>query len=188
MIIISKDFLLSIVAFFIITRKYAIGDTIALGEMQGQIIFIRTFSVGVLGKDNDGDSTGKLFEIPSFKFITETVRKEELKTSSIRKEIIRIPFMMEENPIEFSDFLKEIKTYLDENLPVCNRKNAGNYQTYIGYRYKLDIDYLEDKCILITVGIVGKWENNVKNKEKIIGHIESYRKKYTLGIKESDKN
>lgn len=177
LIIIFKDFLLSIVAFFIIIRKYAIGDTIAIGDLQWQIIFIRTFSVWVLGKDNDGDSTGKLFEIPSQKFITETVRKEELKTTSIRKELIKIPYKTIEFDTGFNIFLDELRKHLDSFLPLCNRKNAGNYQTYIGYRYKLDIDYLEEKCIIITVWIVWKWDDNVIHKEKIIEFVESHRKK-----------
>lgn len=177
LIVIFKDFLLSIVAFFIIMRKYAIGDTIALGDVQWQIIFIRTFSVGILGKDNDGDSSGKMYEIPSHRFITETVRKEELKTTSIRKELIKIPYKTTEFDIAFHEFLDELRKHMDIFLPLCNRKNAGNYQTYIGYRYKLDIDYLEEKCIIITVWIVGKWENNVENKEKIIEFVESHRTK-----------
>lgn len=177
LIVVFRDFLLSIVAFFIIIRKYAIGDTIALGELQWQIIFIRTFSVWVLGKDNDGDSTGKLLEIPSHKFITETVRKEELKTTSIRKELIKIPFNTHEFDMELHDLLDALRKYMDTFLPLCNRKNAWNYQTYIGYRYKLDIDYLEDKCIIITIGIVWRWERNVENKEKIFEWIESRRKR-----------
>jgi hypothetical protein len=49
------------------------------------------FSIGLLGKDQDGDSTGKLFVIPSHKFLTEAIIKEDLHSTGIRKEILRIP-------------------------------------------------------------------------------------------------
>lgn len=134
--------------------------------------------MGIIGKDNDGDNTGKLFVIPTYKFITEIIRREDLHVSSIRKELLRIPFQTEKFTVNFSEFLDELKKILDEILPVMQRKNAGNYQTYIGHRYKMDIDYLDEKCIIISIGMVGKWENNVKNKEKIVKFVES--KKYSL--------
>jgi hypothetical protein len=133
------------------------------------------FSIGILGKDNDGDNTGKLFIIPSYKFLLEPIRKEELSTSSIHKELLKIPFKTAEFPIEFKEFMAQLEQFLEELLPVANRKNAGNYQTYIGHRYKMDIDYLEDKCIVITIGIIGKWERNVEYKRKIVEYIESIR-------------
>jgi hypothetical protein len=40
----------------------------------------------------------------------------------------------------------------------------------------MDIDYLEDKAIIITVGLVGKWENTVESKKKIVGFVESMRR------------
>jgi hypothetical protein len=39
----------------------------------------------------------------------------------------------------------------------------------------MDIDYLEDKCIIVTVGLVGKWRRNVERKELIIAWAEQYR-------------
>lgn len=175
LIVISKDFLLSIVAFFVIVRKYEIGDTVAIGDIQWQIIYIRTFTIGIVGKDNDGDSTGKFYEIPNHKFITETLRKEDLKTESIRKELLKIPYETTKFSISIEEFLNKLSEYLDKILPIRNRKNAGNYQTYIGYKYKMDIDYLEDKCIIITVGLVGRWEDNVNHKKQIISFVESFR-------------
>lgn len=177
LIITFKDFLLSILAFFFTLPQYKIGDTVAIWDIQGQIIFIRMFSIWLLGKDNDGDSTGKLFLIPSYKFLIEPVRREELTTTSTHKELLKIPFKTDEFSVDFSKFLSELELFLDKLLPVCNRKNAGNYQTYIGHKYKMDIDYLEDKCIIITIGIIGKWEKNVENKRKIVEFAEFLRDK-----------
>ena len=76
LVVTFRDFILSIVAFFIILRRYKIGETIGIGDTQGQIISIRMFTIGMLGKDNDGDNTGRYFSIPSHRFLTETIRRE----------------------------------------------------------------------------------------------------------------
>lgn len=109
------------------------------------------FSIGLLGKDNDGDSTGKLFVIPSHRFLTEIIRKEDLHTNSIKKEILKVPFKQQDFSVDLATFLKELEAFLNTLLPLINRKNSGNVQTYIGHRYKMDIDYFEDKCIMITI-------------------------------------
>lgn len=179
LIVVFKDFLLSILAFFFTLPQYKIGDTIALNDIQGQIIFIRMFSIGLLGKDNDGDSTGRLFVIPSHRFLTEIIRKEDLHTNSIKKEILRVPFKQQDFSVDFATFLKELEWFLNTLLPLINRKNSGNFGTYIGHRYKIDIDYFEDKCIMISIGIVGKWEQSVEYKRKITEFVEQFRVSFT---------
>ena len=175
LVITFRDFILSVVAFFIILRRYKIGETIGIGDIQGQIISIRMFTVWLLGKDNDGDNTGRHFTIPGNKFLTETIKREELQVESIRKELIRIPYSHESYSLNFVEFNKELKNILNNMLPMITKKNCGNFQTYIWYKYKLDVDYYEDKCIIITVGIIGKWRKNVERKEQIVEWAEQYR-------------
>lgn len=179
LIVVFKDFLLSVLAFFFTLPQYKIGDTIALGDIQGQIIFIRMFSIGLLGKDNDGDSTGRLFVIPSHRFLTEIIRKEDLHANSIKKEILKVPFKQQDFSVDFATFLQELEAFMNTLLPLINRKNSGNFQTYIGHRYKIDIDYFEDKCIMITIGMVGKWEQSVEYKRKITEFVERFRSGFT---------
>ncbi len=149
-------------------RRYAIGETIGINDIQGQIISIRMFTIGLLGKDNDGDNTGRHFTIHGHRFLTETIRREELQIESIRKELIRIPYGHEDYTLSYSEFTAQLKNELNRILPIITKKNCGNFQTYIGYKYKMDSDYFEDKCIIITIGIVGKWRRNVERKEQII--------------------
>jgi hypothetical protein len=177
LIVTFRDFILSILAFFIILRRYKIGETVGIGDIQGQIISIRMFTIGLLGKDNDGDNTGRHFTIPGYRFLTETIRREELQVESIRKELIKIPYSHDTYSIGFSEFITKLKTEIDTILPMVTKKNCGNFQTYIGYKYKMDMDYLEDKCIVITIGLVGKWRRNVERKEQIISWTEQFRTK-----------
>jgi small-conductance mechanosensitive channel len=182
LLIIFKDFILSIIAFFVVIRRYKIGDTIGVSDIQWQIIYIRMFSIGILGKDNDGDSTGRMYVVPSHRLITEQIKKEDLHTNSIRKELIRIPFKNQDFILTFEEFIHELESYIGNFLPIMTRKNCGNYQTYIGHKYKMDLDYLEDKCVVVTIGIVGKWSQNVENKKKIITFVESKRERFSKNI------
>lgn len=112
------------------------------------------FTIGLLGKDNDGSNTGKHFTIPGHKFLSETIRREELQAESIRKEFIRVPYSNESYDLTFSEFILQLKSELNIILPMITKKNCGNFPTYIGHKYKLDIDYQEDKCITITIDII----------------------------------
>ena len=175
LIITFRDFILSIVAFFIILRRYTIGETVGIDNIQWQIISIRMFTIGILGKDNDGDNTGRHFTIPWYRFLTETIRREELQIESIRKELIKLPYDYTQYSLDFPAFMEWLKKQLDIICSMITKKNCGNFQTYIGYKYKIDVDYLEDKCIIITIGIIGKWSRNVERKEQIITWAERYR-------------
>lgn len=179
LIITFKDFILSIIAFFILIRRHNIWDTIGIDTIQWQIIFIRMFSVGILGKDNDGDNTGRMFIIPMHKFLSEATRKEDLHSNSIRKELLKIPYKKQDFTISFDEFLKKLEAYLETHLPTLSKKNCWNYQTYIWHKYKLDIDYLEEKCIIISIGLVGKWETNVEAKKWIVAFVEENRVQMT---------
>ena len=101
------------------------------------------FSIGIVGKDNDGDNTGRMFTIPSYRFIMEAIRNEDLHSNSIRKELLKIPFKTQDFTEDFAHFLSLLEEFLDKQLTTLSKKNCGNYQTYIGHKYKMDIDYLD---------------------------------------------
>jgi hypothetical protein len=89
------------------------------------------FSIGILGKDNDGDSTGRMYVVPSHRLITESIKKEDLHTNSIRKELVKIPFRNQDFTLSFEEFVHQLELYVGTFLPIMTRKNCGNYQTYI---------------------------------------------------------
>jgi hypothetical protein len=173
LIIAFKDFWLSIVSFFFVVPQYKIGDTIKIDEAQGQIIYIRMFSVWILGKDTNWESTGQLYVIPNFKFLSESVRKEQLWTEEIMRDFFHIPYKKEWFDGEFDEFIWWLRAYLDTIFPIGNTRNVGNYQSYIGFRYKLDYEYRDDKCLVIILSFIGKSWKNQKNIEKIISFVES---------------
>jgi hypothetical protein len=110
--------------------------------------------------------------------LTDIIRKEELDIESVKREVVKIPFHPNEFPVDFPTFLKEFQTFLNALFPIRNRTNVGNYNTFIGYRYKMDYDYVEDRYIEIVLRFVGNRKKNVERKQKIIAFVESHRMRY----------
>lgn len=173
-VIAFRDFIISMVAFFFVTPQYPIGITIKVDGVQGQIVFIRMLSVGILGKDSRGENTGELFIVPNNKFITGTVEKEDLRSGSIIREEVMIPYSVATFSVPFEEFLADLRAFLKETFPVKNTNNVGNYLSYIGHRYKIAFSFHEDKYLAITVRFVGKAAENAMKKEKIVTFASKY--------------
>ena len=176
-IITFKDFIFSVIAFFFVTPHYPIGLTVRVGGVQWQIIFIRMLNVGLLGKDENGENTGELFTIPSHKFITEIVEKEDLRSGSIMRDGMSIAYNKENFTLNFQEFMAVLRPFLDSVFPMKNAKNVGNYQSYIGRRYKIDFDCEDEKYTLIKIRFVGHNDDNVHNKEKILIFVDQFLKR-----------
>lgn len=112
MIMAFRDFILSVLAFFFVTPSYPIGQTVRVAGLQGQIIFIRMLSVGILGKDDRGENTGELHIVPSNKFITDVVHKKEVTPNAIFKDFMEIPYYPEKFILPFPEFMKELRKFL----------------------------------------------------------------------------
>ena len=130
-IITFKDVILSFASFFFVVSQYRVGDSISVGSAKGEIIYIRPLYVGIVGKDENTEHTGELHIIPNNRFITDAVKKEELRTVSYRKETFRIPFQRADFDMPFSEFLEKLEAYLDEQLPLRTAKQVGNYRSFI---------------------------------------------------------
>jgi len=171
-----KDYILSILAFFFVTPSYPIGLTVRVGGVQGQIIFIRMLSVGIMGKNDRGENTGELFIVPSHKFLSDVVAKEELRPESIFQDQIEIPYNPDKFRVTFSEFLDELRIFLKSNFVVKTTNNVGNFISYTGHKYKLDFYFHEDKYAAILVKFVGKRRENQEKKEMIMRFVDQYMK------------
>lgn len=172
-----KDYILSVLAFFFVTPSYPIGSTVRVGGVQGQIIFIRMLSVGIIGKSPRGENTGELFLVPNHKFLSDVVQKQELRPDSIFKDEIEIPYNPENFRVPLDEFLKELRAFLSENFPIKNANNVGNFITYKGHKFKLDFYFHEDKYTAILVKFVGKIKENQQKKEMIVKFVDTFMKR-----------
>lgn len=174
MIITFKDLIQSFVSFFFIISQFRVGDTVAVSGIQGEIIYIRPFYVGIIGKDEDGEHTGQLYFVPGNRFLMEPVRREELKTTGYRRESVEITYRRRDFSVNFPVFVEKLTEYLDGHLPLRTLGNVGNFRTFIGYRYKLDFDGHKDG-VLVRVDFVGKPIKNTPAKHGIFAFVEGLR-------------
>lgn len=172
-----KDYILSVLAFFFVTPSYPIGSTVRVGGVQGQIIFIRMLSVGIMGKSARGENTGELFLVPNHKFLSDVVQKQELRPDSIFKDEIEIPYIPAHFSVSLEEFLRELRAFLADNFSVKNANNVGNFITYTGHRYKLDFYFHEDKYTAVVVKFVGKVKENQHKKELIVKFVDTFMKR-----------
>jgi hypothetical protein len=89
------------------------------------------------------------------------------------RDFFAIPYKNEWFAESFADFMRALIVFLDTIFPIGNRKNIGNYQSYIGHRYKIDYEYKDDKCLFINLSFIGHSDKNRENIGKIIGFVES---------------
>ena len=181
MIMAFKDFILSLLAFFFVTPSYPIGMTVRVGGVQGQIIFIRMLSVGILGKDNRGENSGELFVVPSHKFITDVVHKQALRTGSIFKDSIEIPYAPERFSVDFETFLRELRVFLQTTFPVKKASDVGNFPSYTGHKYKLNCSYHDDQYVAVQIRFIGTIKQNIRYKEQIITFADKYFRRDVAG-------
>jgi hypothetical protein len=76
------------------------------------------FSVGLVGKDANGENNGQLFIIPNYKFLSESIRKEELGSEDTLRDTISIPYKQEWFEEGFDSFIESLRVHLDTLFPL----------------------------------------------------------------------
>ncbi|MDD4151676.1 MAG: hypothetical protein PHR68_03615 [Candidatus Gracilibacteria bacterium] len=174
-IITFKEAILSFLGFFFVVTNYKIGDVIMVGDNMGEIIYIKPFFVGAIGKDENGEHNGQFYVFPNSKFILEIIKKEEIKINNYKKEVLDIYYSKEIFGIEYNDFKKKFIKYLDTKFELKNVDTVGNYKTFIGYKYKLRFNY-EKENIHIQLSFVEKPINSLSVREDIVTFLENIKK------------
>jgi len=170
-LVIFKDTIISFFTFFLILPLYKVGETISIGAIQGEIIYVRPLFVGIIGKDDYGEHLGQLYIIPNYKFLTEIVKKEELKIDSYKIETLDIYYTKEDYKKEFGVFFALLEDYLESVLPMRGIKKVGFFKSFAGYRYKMRIE-TKEKYIIIKISFIGKPEKLLDIKTQILNFAD----------------
>jgi hypothetical protein len=150
-----------------------VGDTLSIWSIQGEIIYIRPLYVGILGKDENGENTGQLFLLPNNTFITQIVKKEELRLTGYKLERLSVRYNIGCMNIDFETFIRELGKYLDNQLPLRNMSQVWNFRSYAGYRYK--IAYTSDKDgIICEISYVSRPVKRSKIQEDIFIFLHAF--------------
>jgi hypothetical protein len=181
-ILILRDPLTSLVAYFYIISIYEIGDDVRVdNKFLGEIVRLKPFYVGLAGKDDNGDHNGKLTYVPNHTFLNTIIEEQELKTDDYRRVVMQTFYTQGSFTSLFPEWIAGLRAYLDELLPVKKTMGSvGNYKGYVGLRYKLRFDYTEKGDISVTISFVSKPQKIANYKESIIEFIESKRKEVII--------
>lgn len=131
--------------------------------------------VGIVGKDENAEHTGELNIIPNNRFLSEVVKKEELRAVSYRKETFRIPFRAKDFGMPFSEFVQRLDAHLAEQLPLRTAKQVGHYRSFIGCRYKADYGYDDKGGAYVEVSFIGRSFRISDTKRGIVAFVESLK-------------
>jgi hypothetical protein len=176
LIIILKDHILSFLGYFYVISVYDIGDDLRIGGVLGEVVRFKPFYMALAGKDDSGEYNGKLLYIPNYKFMSEFVEEQEIKTDTYRRINLQAIYTHTTFEDSFPDWISKVRSFLDETLPLQKTNTVGNYKGFIGSRYKMRFDYNEKGEVLVAISYVAKPPKTSEYKEKIIEFIESQRK------------
>lgn len=187
-IITLKEIVTSSVGYFIVLSNYTVGDDVRVNGQLGEIVRIRLLSTAIVGKEENGEHNGKLFNIPNYLFYQGIIEQQELKSNTSRHITIKAVYMPDNYTEKFDTWVRNLKAFLDDTLPVRSAEDVGHYRGFTGSRYKLNYSYDEDGDVVVSIAYVSSTKTALSKKEKIVHYIESTKRTDKQGkTKKSDK-
>jgi len=174
-VVIQKENINSLVAYFFVLSSFKVTDDIRVGDTLGEIVRISPFVTVLAGKEENGESNGQLVYVPNYRLITETIRLQELKSTTYRRVIIRAVYIPGEYAVNFDEYLSRTRAFLDEFLPKRGLDRVGNFRSFAGSQYKINFDYDDDGYIVVRIAFISRPYDVVDRKEQIIEFLESMR-------------
>lgn len=174
-LVILRETVLSLFAYFYILFSYEVGDDIRIGESLGEIHKISPLYISIVGKEETGEFNGKLISVPNYLFLQQRVEQQELKSTNYRRTSILWTYNREHIETDFMEIVQGFRKFLDELLPMRNVDEIGYFRNYAGRRYRLALDYNADGFPTIKVTFVARPDAIGLLREKIIGFLESQR-------------
>ena len=175
-LIILRETVLSLFAYFYILFVFDVGDDIRVGETLGEISRISPLYISVVGKEETGEYNGKLITVPNYLFLQQRVERQELKSTNLRRTSILWTYNREHIKTDFLQIVEGFRKFLDELLPMRGVDEIGYFRNYAGRRYRLSLDYNADGFPTIKVTFVARPDGIGLLREKIIGFLEGQKK------------
>lgn len=176
-IVTFSSFIVSLSYYFYLLSEFKVGQTVRIGDhWQGEIISIKPLHMWLSGKNDNGEHTGEFFLVPNKLVWENTITRIDLQKKAVKKVLLALPFDAEKRGISYELFLDSLKTYLHEFLPTNTATTVGYFQSYIGHKYKMDVEYKENGIILVHVWFLATLTTQRKTKQKIIAFVESLKR------------
>jgi small-conductance mechanosensitive channel len=174
-----QTFTVSFFTYFMLVANYKVGETVQVGEgddaIQGEILYMKSLYMGIAGKNEFGESSGKSFIIPNNQVWSHPIVRLDLRQDAITRITLKIPYTFALYALNFSSFLDQLKHHLDTTLPLKSAADVSHFKTYIGTRYKIDFDYEKDGTLIVWIGIIAKNSERSRIKFQIISFLEQIK-------------
>lgn len=175
LVIIQKENINSLFAYVFVLSNFNVGDDIRIGDILGEVVRVTPLQTILSGKEENGESNGQRIVIPNYKVVTETVSEQELKSNTYRRIVIRAVYEHGAYDVDFGEFVKRTRAFLDEFLPKRNLDQVGNFRSFAGAQYKMNFDYDETGKIIIRIAFISRPHDVADRKEQIIEFFERMR-------------
>jgi len=141
MVLTFQSVILSFGIYFYLLSQYRVGDTVKIGDIaQWEIMYIEPLYMAIAEKNDDADHTGKLYVISNKTVWENPIVRVKLSLRSYSKHIIRIGYEPWLFSCSFEEFIQKIEQFLNSTLPQLPKKAYNHYQSYVGFKYKLDFE------------------------------------------------
>lgn|GEM_PF-6792663 len=78
--------------------------------------------------------------IPNNLVWSNSIVRLTLALKSYNKQVLRIGYDPKLFTFTFEEFVQKLEEFLDHHLPVPKRNAYKHYQSYVGFKYKLDFE------------------------------------------------
>lgn len=177
LVIIQKENINSLFAYVFVLSNFRVGDDIKVGDYLGEVVRVSPLQTVLSGKEENGEYNGQRIVIPNYKLVTESVQEQELKSDTYRRIVIRAVYEYGTYDVDFGEFVKRIRAFLDEFLPKRGLEQVGNFRSFAGVQYKMNFDYDETGKIVVRIAFISRPHDVSDRKEQIIEFIEGMRTK-----------
>jgi len=177
-IITFQPMIQSIIVYFTVLLQYTAGDTVRIGDKQGEIISIKPLMLGISGMTDNGEHDGNFYLIPNKVIFESGIQKVSLRAKNIQKVMMTFLYNQKIFWISFDDMLFQLDTFLTERLPQRSMAEVGYFKSYSGHRYKLNFDFSSEKegGVIVTITFLEKLGKMREIKKEIVSFIESIKK------------
>lgn len=177
-LIIMKEFILDIIWFFIIIfSRYRIWDYIQIMDKSWEVLLINLFNMVIIWKDELWEYNWETYTIPNYKALTEIISKKWDYENNIIRQTLIVHYRQDKFIVSIDEIIKSIQETLDKTLAKNTPKTVWYFKSFIGVKYKLEID--TDPMEFDRIHIRLRWlEDNKKailTKTKVIKSIEKYK-------------
>jgi hypothetical protein len=156
-----------------ILSEFKVGQTIKIDDFLWEIISIQPLEMKLSGKNERGEHNGYLYHIPMYQFSEKIIERVDVTPNAIQKSILKIPFQKHLYHLGLEEFLEKFEDYLKTLLPKMTYNNAVNYESYIGVRYKYNLEYLNDGTVMIFLWFLGSRQYIREKTKKIFIYLDS---------------